>query len=101
VPPDTLSMLTLLAEVLAINALPGSFELISRLLDILNKLVQYVSLPHVDLSYIQQLLMTAVENSASKILVRKTPLFFFATTLYFFPGSTQCHSKFNQVGHTS
>jgi hypothetical protein len=66
---DTTASLTLLAEVLSSAALFGSFELISRLLETLSKVLQHASATQADLSYTVQLLMLAVENAADKVAV--------------------------------
>ncbi|KAJ7607399.1 hypothetical protein FB45DRAFT_1135460 [Roridomyces roridus] len=64
---DTLSSLGLLAEVLTSIQLPGSLDLVSRLLETLHNVVQ--SAPtNTDVSYVEQSLMSAVENSAEKIV---------------------------------
>ncbi|KAF8889071.1 hypothetical protein BD779DRAFT_1714897 [Infundibulicybe gibba] len=49
------------------RALPGSLELISHLLDTLHSVIQSVSSTHADVSYIEQLLMSAVESAANHI----------------------------------
>jgi U3 small nucleolar RNA-associated protein 10 len=64
-----LPALTLLAEIISSNTLPGSIELISRLLETLNTVVQYVSPTRGDLSFLEQLLMSAVDNVADKVSV--------------------------------
>lgn len=61
--------LTLLAEILASITLPGSIELISRLLETLNAVVQYASTTQGDFSFLEQILMSAVENVADKVSV--------------------------------
>lgn len=66
---NVLPRLSLLAEVLGTKALPGSLDLITHLLETLNKVVQSASPTQVDVSYIEQLLMSAVENAAEKIVV--------------------------------
>ena len=68
-PEDALPRLSLFVEVLGMKPLPGSLDLISHLLETLNRVVQSVSPVQADVSYIEQLLMSAVENSASKIKV--------------------------------
>jgi hypothetical protein len=65
----TLSKLGFFCETLSSNPLPPSFELISRFLETLEEVQQYSSQSHVDLAYIQQLLMSAVENVAVGIVV--------------------------------
>jgi U3 small nucleolar RNA-associated protein 10 len=56
-------------EVLEARPLPGSLDLISHLLETLNRVVQSVSPAQADVSYIEQLLMSTIESSASKIKV--------------------------------
>jgi hypothetical protein len=65
----TLSMMGFFCEILSSNPLPPSFELISSFLETLEKLQQHSSQSHTDLTYIQQLLMSAVENVATGIVV--------------------------------
>ncbi|KAK7055439.1 U3 small nucleolar RNA-associated protein 10 [Favolaschia claudopus] len=64
---DTLPRLSLLAEVLAGIPLPGSLDLVSRLLETLHDVVQSTTSADVDISYIEQSLMSAVEHCAEKI----------------------------------
>lgn len=61
--------LSLFVEVLGTRSLPGSLDLISHLLETLNRVVQSVSPTQADVSYIEQLLMSAIENAANKITV--------------------------------
>lgn len=61
--------MTLLTEILATIPLPGSMDLITRLLDILNNVLHYDSPSQGDKSYVEQLLMSAIENVAEKINV--------------------------------
>jgi U3 small nucleolar RNA-associated protein 10 len=68
-PSDLFPSLALLAEVLAAKALPGSLDLIARLLDTLNSVLHYESSSQGDKSYVEQLLMAAVENAANKVVV--------------------------------
>lgn len=56
-------------EVLGTRPLHGSLDLVSHLLETLNRVVQSVSPVQADVSYVEQLLMSAIENSASKIKV--------------------------------
>ncbi|KAJ7456907.1 hypothetical protein FB451DRAFT_1275210 [Mycena latifolia] len=65
---DTFPRLSLLAEVLGSIPLPGSFDLISRLLETLHNVVQSTTTTDADISYIEQSLMSAVEHSAEKIV---------------------------------
>ncbi|TFK37695.1 hypothetical protein BDQ12DRAFT_685121 [Crucibulum laeve] len=67
-PVDSLPRLTLLVEILGTKSLPGSLELISHLLETLNKVIQSVSSSQADVSYIEQLLMSAIENAATNIM---------------------------------
>jgi U3 small nucleolar RNA-associated protein 10 len=62
--------LTLLAEVLGAQSLPGSLDFVARLLETLGLIVQHQSQAQVDMSYLEQLFMTAVENAADNIPVR-------------------------------
>ncbi|KAF4611649.1 hypothetical protein D9613_003824 [Agrocybe pediades] len=66
-PEDTLPRLSLLVEVLGTKSLPGSLDLVARLLDTLSNIVQVLPQDQADVSYTEQLLMSAVESSASKI----------------------------------
>lgn len=68
-PEDTLPRLSLLVEILGTKSLPGSLDLISHLLDTLSKVVQTLPATQADVSYIEQLLMSAIESAASKIKV--------------------------------
>jgi U3 small nucleolar RNA-associated protein 10 len=61
--------MTLLCEVLASVSMPGSVELLARLMDLLHKLVQNSSINKSDSNYLQQLLMSVIENTADKIKV--------------------------------
>ncbi|KAJ6578862.1 hypothetical protein DFH09DRAFT_980162 [Mycena vulgaris] len=65
---DTFPRLSLLAEVLGSMPLPGSLDLISRLLETLHNVVQSTTPTDADISYIEQSLMSAVEHSAEKIV---------------------------------
>lgn len=66
---DTLPRLSLLVEILGTKSLPGSLDLISCLLDTLNKVVQSLPPAQADVNYIEQLLMSAMESVSSKITV--------------------------------
>ncbi|KAI0052438.1 hypothetical protein FA95DRAFT_1483564 [Auriscalpium vulgare] len=59
--------LTLFAESLSAMSLPGSSELIASLLDTLHKVSQFEAVTAADKSYMEQLLMSAVENAASSV----------------------------------
>lgn len=60
--------------------LPGSLDLIAHLLDTLSKIVQSLPQTQADVSYIEQLLMSAVESVASNIKVCGFSLVFEAYT---------------------
>ena len=62
-------MLVLLAETISSRPLPGSVELASCLLETLNKVVHDASSSVTDKSYVEQLLMSAVENAATNVPV--------------------------------
>lgn len=62
--------LSLLAEILGTKPLQGSLNLVSCLLETLSKLIQSASASQVDVNYVEQMLMSAIENAASNIPVR-------------------------------
>lgn len=62
--------LTLLTEILGTKSLPGSLDLVSALLDTLNKLIQSSSGSQADANYVEQMLMSAIDNAATNIPVR-------------------------------
>ncbi|PFH46286.1 hypothetical protein AMATHDRAFT_155738 [Amanita thiersii Skay4041] len=64
---NTLRRLMLLVEVLGTKPLPGSLDLISQLLEMLNRVSQCIPSALSDVSYIEQMLMSAVESAAEKI----------------------------------
>ncbi|KII90106.1 hypothetical protein PLICRDRAFT_686024 [Plicaturopsis crispa FD-325 SS-3] len=66
---DSLASLALLSDVLSSATLPGSLDLVSCFMETLNKVVHYELPAQTDISYIEQLLMSAIENAASKIAV--------------------------------
>jgi len=66
---DVLPRLNLFAEVLAAKQLPPSLELIANLLETLNCISQSAPDAQADMSYIAQLLMSAIGNAANKITV--------------------------------
>ncbi|KAJ7769713.1 hypothetical protein B0H14DRAFT_2632727 [Mycena olivaceomarginata] len=66
-PDDAFPCLSLLAEVLASVSLPGSLDLVSHLLKNFNNVVYSTTSTDVDISYIEQSIMSAVEHSAEKI----------------------------------
>ncbi|KAH8112066.1 hypothetical protein DFH11DRAFT_1788270 [Phellopilus nigrolimitatus] len=61
------SHLALLAEVLSSQVLPGSLELVSGLLDTLSRIVATSAPVQADLIYVEQLLMSSIDSSASQI----------------------------------
>ncbi len=67
---DTITELSFLAEILGTKSLPGSLDLVSALLDTLSKLIQRESTSQADVNYVDQMLMSAIDNAASNILVR-------------------------------
>lgn len=66
---NTLPCLGLFVEVLGTRSLPGSLDLISNLLETLNRVLQSVTSAQTDINYVEQLLMSAIENAASKVKV--------------------------------
>ncbi|KAG8215319.1 hypothetical protein J3R82DRAFT_8910 [Butyriboletus roseoflavus] len=62
-----LQPLSLLAEVLGTTEIPGSLDLISNLLETLNKIVRSDLWGPSDTSYVCQMLIAAIEKSASRI----------------------------------
>lgn len=70
-PPEIskLQPLTLLVEVLGTMEIPGSLDLISNLLETLNKIVRSDLWGPSDTSYVCQMLMAAIEKSASRLAV--------------------------------
>ncbi len=67
---DPLPRLSILVEILGTKALPGSLDLTSRLFDTLNRVIQNLPATQADVVYISQLLMSAIESTSSKIVVR-------------------------------
>ncbi|EKM74924.1 hypothetical protein AGABI1DRAFT_123475 [Agaricus bisporus var. burnettii JB137-S8] len=63
----TVHQLTLLAEILGTKSLPGSLDLVSALLDTLSKVIQSSSGLRAEANYIEQMLMSAIENAAANI----------------------------------
>ncbi|KAI0692328.1 hypothetical protein BC835DRAFT_1416622 [Cytidiella melzeri] len=61
--------LTLLAEVLGAKPLPGTSELVTTLLDTLNKTIGDSSVTPADKTYVEQLLLSALENVVKNIAV--------------------------------
>ncbi|KAH9943771.1 hypothetical protein B0H21DRAFT_877669 [Amylocystis lapponica] len=64
---DGVASLSLLMEVLASKSLPGSLELISCLLETLGKVTHGSSAAITDRSYVEQLLMSAVESAVVNV----------------------------------
>ncbi|KIP06398.1 hypothetical protein PHLGIDRAFT_128310 [Phlebiopsis gigantea 11061_1 CR5-6] len=64
---EAYSLLTLLAEVLGAKPLPGSLELVSCLLETLGKVVHDTSASVAEKTYVEQLLMSALDNAATNI----------------------------------
>jgi len=62
--------LSVLSEVISSILLPGSIELISCLLDTLSKVAHCDSIPQADVVYVEQLLMSGIENVATNVAVR-------------------------------
>lgn len=65
-----LSRLTFFTEALASQQLPGSLDLVSELLEVLGQVVNGSTASHSDTGYIEQLLMSAIDSSASQVKVR-------------------------------
>ncbi|KAF8999772.1 hypothetical protein BDQ17DRAFT_1360346 [Cyathus striatus] len=65
---DALSRLGLLLEVLVTKTLPASLDLVSHLLETLNRVVQVVSLNQTEISYVEQLLMIDVSSRPSSAI---------------------------------
>ena len=66
--PDYSSLIAL-AEVLGAKPLPGSSELVSTLLETLAKVINGGSMIPADKIYIEQLLLSAIDNSVTNISV--------------------------------
>ncbi|ESK96722.1 u3 small nucleolar RNA-associated protein 10 [Moniliophthora roreri MCA 2997] len=66
-PDDVILRLGLLAEVMGTMSLPGSFDLISHLLETLSKVMQFSNTARADVIFIEQSLMAAVDNAAGKV----------------------------------
>ncbi|KAH7920221.1 hypothetical protein BV22DRAFT_1199044 [Leucogyrophana mollusca] len=64
---DGMASLILLAEILASKELPSSLDLISHLLDTLNKIMHQELESPPDISYVSQMLMATVEKVAAKV----------------------------------
>ena len=72
-PDDSFTLLTTFVEVLAAKDLPGSIDLVSRLLDTLNNVMHYEAPAQGDKSFVEQLIMSAIGNSAEKVIVSRAP----------------------------
>ncbi|KAF9451337.1 hypothetical protein P691DRAFT_663457 [Macrolepiota fuliginosa MF-IS2] len=59
--------LSLLTEVLGTKPLPGSLDLVSALLETLGRLIQSAPSSQADINYVEQMLMSAIDNVASNI----------------------------------
>lgn len=59
--------LTVFLEALASQELPGSLELVSALLEVLGRVAGLQDVAQSEISYLEQLLMTAIESSALQI----------------------------------
>jgi U3 small nucleolar RNA-associated protein 10 len=66
---NTLSQLNLFIEALSSSELPESLELLTHLLQTLGQVMQVSTTATTDISFLQQMLMSAIENVASKIRV--------------------------------
>jgi hypothetical protein len=64
---NTYAFLTFLSEILSAHPLPGSLDLVSSLLDTLGKVVHDTSISIAEKTYVEQLLMSALENAAINI----------------------------------
>lgn len=91
-------MLAALAEVLSSVKIVGSLELVSCLLETLNKVTHTVAPDAADKRYVEQLIMSAVEN-----VVQQFPVGPEATcvrpNLTEIPGSDRCSSRFDPCGY--
>lgn len=63
-------MLTFLSEILGAKPLPGSLDLVSHILETLGNVVHDTSSSIAEKTYVEQLLMSALENAATNIPVR-------------------------------
>ncbi|KAG7447396.1 uncharacterized protein BT62DRAFT_967377 [Guyanagaster necrorhizus] len=64
---ETLPRLSILAEVLATASLPGSFDVIVAMVQALSSIIQSSSSDNVDISFIEQSMMSAIDNVADKV----------------------------------
>ncbi|KAK0447887.1 uncharacterized protein EV420DRAFT_1647628 [Desarmillaria tabescens] len=64
---ETLPQLSILAEVLATTSLPGSFDVIAAMVQALSSIIQSSSSDNVDISFIEQSMMSAIDNAADKV----------------------------------
>ena len=70
----SIAKLTFFTEALNAVALPGSVDLISHLLQALSSVVQTFSSLQADVSYTEQLLMSAIDSVAGKVTVSRSLL---------------------------
>lgn len=71
--PEAYAVLTLLAEILGAKSLPGAPELVIALLDTLSKVISDSSVTTADKTYVEQLLLSALENAVGSVSVRHQP----------------------------
>ncbi|KAK0237018.1 armadillo-type protein [Armillaria nabsnona] len=64
---ETLPRLSILAEVLATTSLPGSFDVIAAMVQALSSIIQSSSSDNVDISFVEQSMMSAIDNVADKV----------------------------------
>ncbi|KAK0476138.1 hypothetical protein IW261DRAFT_1643515 [Armillaria novae-zelandiae] len=64
---ETLPRLSILAEVLATTSLPGSFDVIVAMVQALSSIIQSSSSDNVDISFVEQSMMSAIDNVADKV----------------------------------
>ena len=70
--------MSLLFEVLSSQKLEGSVELVSSIMELLNRVAQRTDLSGSESSYIEQLAMACIDSSASRVKVSRN--FSFPTT---------------------
>ncbi|KAG6902641.1 hypothetical protein C0995_013766 [Termitomyces sp. Mi166 len=88
---NTLPRLGLFVEVLGARSLPGSLDLISNLLETLNRVLQSVTAAQTDVNYVEQLLMSAIENAATKVKTFHQALLLMANLARLAPDSVLHH----------
>lgn len=64
---ETLPRLSVLAEVLATTSLPASFDVIAAMVQALSSIIQSSSSDNVDISFVEQSMMSAIDNVADKV----------------------------------